>query len=231
MKLFGMKPKSFLPAACSLLAVALLFTACSTPADPKFTSAPELGIQDGGKLPATTGTVVDPTAKPSPDRSGLERLHQGDQISVIFSGIEPAPQPHVERIKEDGTITLPLIGAVKAVDRSPGEVQKEIHDLYVPKYYVRLTVTVTPADRYFFVSGEVKGPGRQVYAGETTVTKAIASAGDFTDWANKKKVKLTRADGTSITVNVLKANEDPTADPVVFPGDKIHVPRKSPWSP
>jgi len=31
--------------------------------------------------------------------------------------------------------------------------------------------------------------------GEITLTKAITSAGDFTDFANTKKIWLTRADG------------------------------------
>ena len=88
--------------------------------------------------------------------------------------------------------------------------QNEIHDLYVPKYYVRLNVTVKPGDRIYYVRGEVKQPGREIYVGETTVTKAITSAGDFTDFANHN-VKLIRANGEVIKVDVDKALEDPDA--------------------
>ncbi len=66
---------------------------------------------------------------------------------------------HEETIKEDGTITLPLIGSVYAVGKTAGELQNEIYTNYVPKYYVRLTVTVKSGDRVYYVGGEVKSPG------------------------------------------------------------------------
>jgi protein involved in polysaccharide export with SLBB domain len=64
-----------------------------------------------------------------------------------------------------------------------------------------------------------------LYGPSITVTKAIQTAGDFTEFANKKKVKLTRKDGSIYTVNCIKALEDPTQDLEVYPGDTIHVPR------
>ncbi len=66
----------------------------------------------------------------------------GDLITVTFFDTEPPLQPHEERIRDNGEITLPLIGAVKAAGKSAGELQKEIHDRYVPKCYRRLTVMV-----------------------------------------------------------------------------------------
>ena len=164
-------------------------------------------------------------------QASVEAVHFriGDQVTVTFSGLPPSDliPPHDERIKEDGTITLPLIGAVKASGKAPGELQKEIQDLYVPKYYLRLTVTVKSQDLVYSVGGEVRNPGPKVYVGETTVTKAIQAAGDFTDFANKKKVRLTRAGATKpITVNCVDAQKDSSKDPQVFPGDKIDVPRR-----
>jgi len=156
-----------------------------------------------------------------------DRLRVGETVIVdlFFSTGDPIPT-HMEPIKEDGTITLPLIGHIPAAGKTPGELQNEIHDLYVPKYYVRLTVTVKSQDRVYYVGGEVKGPGRQMYLGETTVTKAIQSAGDFTDFANKSKVWLTRASGKRIKVNCNKALKDPSQDLPVYPGDQIQVPRR-----
>ncbi len=128
--------------------------------------------------------------------------------------------------RKTAPLPFPYIGPVRAVGKTAGELQTEIHDLYVPKYYVRLTVTVSSPQRVFYVGGEVKQPGRQLYIGETTVTKAIQSAGDFTDFANQKKVKLIRHNGEVITVNCVKALKDPTLDPPVYPGDQIQVPRR-----
>jgi protein involved in polysaccharide export with SLBB domain len=155
----------------------------------------------------------------------VARFHVGETVSIIFSGIPDPIEPHEETIKEDGNINLSLIGLVKAVGKTAGELQNEIHDLYVPKYYVRLTVVVKPGDLIYYVRGEVRQPGREIYIGETTVTKAITSAGDFTDFASHN-VKLIRANGEVIKVDVDKALEDPELDPKVYPGDQVVVPRR-----
>ena len=83
-----------------------------------------------------------------------------------------------------------------------------------------------PGDRVYYVTGEVKQPGRQLYAGETTVTKAITTAGDFTDFANHKKVWLIRANGQRIKVNWTKRCKIRRKDPQVYPNDQIKVPRR-----
>ena len=83
--------------------------------------------------------------------------------------------------------------------------------------------------RFYYVGGEVKRPGAQPYLGKTTVTKAIQSAGDFTDFAKKTKVQVIRADGTTLRVNFNKAIDEPSLDPPIYPGDKLHVPRRILW--
>jgi polysaccharide export outer membrane protein len=181
--------------------------------------------------------MVDATAAPVADTGQAvayaDQLHVGETVIVTLFGAPPeedsqsASPDHEVAIKEDGTISLPLIGDVQAAGKTPGQLQNDIHDLYVPKYYVRLTVTVKSQDRVFYVGGEVKTPGRQLYVGLTTVTKAIQSAGDFTDFANKRKVWLIRANGEKIKVNCKEALEDPSKDPPVYPGDQIQVPRRT----
>jgi polysaccharide export outer membrane protein len=151
-------------------------------------------------------------------------------VIITFSGL-PADDPlqaqsHDYPIKEDGNITLPYIGAIQAAGKTAGELQTEIYDLYVPKYYIRLTATVKPGDLIYYVTGEVKNPGREIYVGETTVTKAITSAGGFTDFANHSKVYLVRANGERVRVNADKAMEHPADDLQVYPGDQIEVKRR-----
>jgi protein involved in polysaccharide export with SLBB domain len=164
----------------------------------------------------TTGNVT----------SEVARFHVGDTVTVTLTGLPEMIEPHSEPIKEDGTITMPSIGHVRAADKTAGELQNEIHDLYVPKYYRHLTVTVNTGDRVYFVTGEVKGPGRQLYAGQMTVTKAITTAGGFTDFANHNKVWLIRSGGQRIKVNCDKAFQDQSQDPPVYPNDQIQVPRR-----
>ena len=145
----------------------------------------------------------------------------------VFSGVEtPIPQ-HEERIKEDGTITLSLIGSVKAEGKTPGQLQKDIRDLYVPKYYSQsLNVTVKSQDRFFYVGGEVKANNRYPWVEGMTIVKAIQNAGGFTDYAKSSKVRVTRADGKTFTVNYDKAIVNPELDVPIYPDDSINVPRK-----
>lgn len=158
------------------------------------------------------------------------RFAVGDLIRITFSGASFEIPPHEERIKEDGTITLPLIGSVQAAGKTQGELQREITDRYVPDYYRRLTATIISDQRVYFVSGQVRQPGRQVYIGATTVLKAITSSGGFTDFADRKRVVLTRADGRRQDVDCIRAAQDAAMDPAVFPGDRIDVPLRGPLS-
>jgi polysaccharide export outer membrane protein len=175
---------------------------------------------------------VGQTSSPSDPTAPVATFRVGDTVVVTLTtgseqGNSEIPD-HVEPIKEDGTITLDYIGPVKAAGKTPGQLQNEIHDLYVPKYYVRLTVTVKSpgGDRVYYVGGQVNShAGVLPYLGDTTVTKAIQAAGDFTDFAGHT-VTLTRAGGGErIQVNVDRVRAGKEVDPPVYPGDQIDVPR------
>jgi len=193
---------------CGLSLTGLVLTGCRSPSDEEMFS-------DMPKPPAMSGAAAD-----------AARFHVGDPVIVSLSGPPDTIEPHQEPIKEDGTITMPDIGKVQAAGKTAGELQNEIHDLYVPRFYTHLTVTVNIGDRVYYVGGEVRSPNRYIYSGETTVTKAIQAANDFTDFANHKKVDLIRANGQHIKVNVKRvlAGKDP--DPSVYPGDQIVVHRR-----
>ena len=173
----------------------------------------------------------DYTALMDPDQNSTNilsaaRLHIGDTISISFDGL-PDPLPTQEKtINEDGTITLSDIGSVKAAGQTTGELEASIYVRYVPKYYTHLTVTVKAGDRVFYVRGEVNTKGRQIYVGQITVTKAITSAGDFTDYANRKNVLLIRANGQRYRINCNAILDGEAPDPPVYPGDQIEVPRR-----
>jgi polysaccharide export outer membrane protein len=201
------------PATCVAAAIAVLSTGCRTTDEQLFTEP---------QAAAPTGAAP---AGPAAAREQYE-FEINDLLTLIFSGVSEPPPVHEERIKEDGTITPPLIGPVKAVGKNPGELQKELWALYVPKYYnSNFTVTVRSERRLFYVDGEVRAPGRPEYMTAMTVTQAITAAGGFTEFANKKKVQLTRVGGKTFIINWAKAQKDKIFDLPVYPGDKIYVPR------
>jgi protein involved in polysaccharide export with SLBB domain len=155
-------------------------------------------------------------------------LHVGDTLTVEFSDMPAAMPSREERIKEDGTITLLEQKAFVAAGKTRGQLEKEIHDWYVPRFYVKMTVSIRQLKdtQFYYVRGEVRVPGRQVYISRITVLKAIGSAGDFTDFARKSEVQLTRADGRKFTINAKKALKNPSLDLEIFPGDTVFVPRR-----
>jgi polysaccharide export outer membrane protein len=175
---------------------------------------------------ARTGT----NTPPPPDNHGVA-LNVGDLVQVTFAGVENPPPQHEERIKDDGTITLPLIGSVVAKGKTTGELQNDIRAQYVPKYFREtLTVTVKAQERSFFVGGEVKNPGRFPWTEGMTVVKAIQTAGYFTDYAKRSKVQLIRSNGKTVNINYDRALEKPELDLPVYPSDSINVPRRGPFS-
>jgi protein involved in polysaccharide export with SLBB domain len=156
---------------------------------------------------------------------GSDKIQPGETLTFTFADL-PQLVPAIElRVKDDGKITLLLNEIFDAVGKTRGELEQEIRARYVPTYYKYLTVTIKAQERFYYVGGEVKGPNRYLYSGTITLTKAIQSAGDFTDFANKKKVKLIRGKRTQ-TFNCNKIIDHPEQDPEILPGDKVHVPRR-----
>ena len=205
----------WLPAWAGLLLAVVLISGCVS----TDTARPSPPVSDPARAAAN---------QPSAIPNATDILRPTDLVTVVFSGVPSPPERHEERIKEDGTIRLQFFDQpIVAAGKTSGQLQEEIHDLYITnKIFKRLTVTVLTENRFFFVSGEIKSPGRLLYAGELTVLKAIAAAGDFTDFAKKTRVALTRLSGQKLVINADKARKDITLDVPVYPGDKIHVPRR-----
>jgi polysaccharide export outer membrane protein len=177
----------------------------------------------GSRPPTAIGGPRQLASTDSP-QVGMDDLCVGDRVTVIFTDIPVGYGPIDQRIREDGTITLPLGVEVKAAGKKAGDLAVEIHDLYVPKYYVRCTISVKPEERVFYVGGQVRLPNRYVYAGEMTLLRAIKVAGDFTDYAKKTNVEVTRAGGGKPKiVNCKKALKDAKYDLPIYPGDQIYV--------
>jgi len=213
-----------------LLLTGLLFAGCQT-------SKVESGFSEVPGIENTTPTVNPATTSAMPNAStntgeSWEFIKPGDVLVVTFGDLPQTSKidPFDTRVRDDGTITLIYNQPFKAAGKRTGDLEKEIHDFYVPKYFINLTVTVRIAgDRFIYVDGEVKVSGNIKYVPGITVSKAIASAGGFTDFANKRAVRLIRPSGKIQKVNCNKVLNHPELDPMVFPDDKIHVPRRIFW--
>lgn len=184
---------------------------------------------DSGAGAAAGGTALDSSGQSSTNNLWVDELRPGDRILVVYSGIPVPPPIHQEEIRPDGSIEPPYLSQrIQAAGKSATALQRELQQLYVPAIFKSITITVKVEERYFFVGGEVKIPGQKPYLSAMTLIKAIQAAGDFTDFADRSSVLITRADRTQIEVNWKKAIKNPRLNVPVYPGDQIHVRRRFP---
>lgn len=217
-----------------LLLTGLFFAGCQT-------NKANTGFSEVPGMPETTtpaATPINSATLPAAANSGTstndgswEIVTTSDVLVITFADTPNPVPPFDQRVRDDGTITLIYNQVFHAAGKRAGDLEKEIHDFYVPSYFRNLTVTVriSRENRFYYVDGEVRGQGKFPYSSSITVSKAIAAAGGFTDFANKRRVKLIRADGRRQTINCNQVLDHPELDPLVFPDDKIHVPRRLFW--
>src|SRR5206468_11621300 len=113
------------------------------------------------------------------------------------------------RVSDNGELEVPYIGPVPAEGRTCKELAYNIKAALEKEYYYHATV-ILALDRVseksrgkVYVYGSVKAQGPQeIPADENyTASKAVIRAGGFGDFANKRKVKVTRKDGQDFKVD------------------------------
>jgi polysaccharide export outer membrane protein len=164
-----------------------------------------------------------------------KRLGSNDRVS--FRVVEDRDdQSQLLRINDNGELEVPYIGLVPAQGKTCKELAYTIKNALEKEYYYHATV-ILAVDRVseksrgrVYVYGSVKGQGPQeIPPDETyTVSKAIIRAGGFGDFADKRKVKLTRKNGQDVTVDLKRIIEQGHTDEdvVVQPDDQIYVPQR-----
>lgn len=168
------------------------------------------------------------TTAPQLEQATETLLRNGDQLQIRLDmggqATQTAAQTQEITIDENGEVSLPLIGIVKATGLTPSQLQERVAANYVPRFYVRCNVTVIVLQRFFYVGGEVRGPSRYGWTEDVTLLKAINTACGFTDYANRRKVELVR-NGQRSPIDFEELRRDPTKDFPIQPGDTIWVPR------
>jgi polysaccharide export outer membrane protein len=140
------------------------------------------------------------------------------------------------RVNDNGELEVPYVGLVSAQGKTCRELAYNIKAALEKEYYYHATV-ILAVDRVseksrgkVYVYGAVKGQGPQeIPTDETyTVSKAVIRAGGFGDFADKRKVKITRKSGQDLVVDLKRVIEQGrTEDDVVLqPDDQIYVPQR-----
>ena len=98
---------------------------------------------------------------------------------------------------------------------------------YVPKYYVRLTVTVKSGDRVYYVGGEVKMPGRQHLRRRHHRHQGHPIRRRLHRFCQpRQSLAHPRQHRPAHQGELRQALENPAKDPPVYPGDQINVERR-----
>jgi polysaccharide biosynthesis/export protein len=136
-------------------------------------------------------------------------------------------------IRPDGTITMPLIGDLKAAGETPSSLREAIKARladFLKNSEVTIAVTESVSYR-FTVSGEVAHAGVFNSAYYVTVAEAIALAGGFTRFARRNEMVLMRRDARSgeirhipLFYDLLASGKRPDMNLVLISGDSLYVP-------
>jgi polysaccharide export outer membrane protein len=157
--------------------------------------------QTAGGTPASPTQTTAPAPTPQPDflspydRDALTpeyRIAPGDALMVFVW--KEAELTREVRVRPDGYVTMPLLGDVFAVAKTPKRLAAELSQA-LAQYVNSPVVTVTLGDSStlrFYVVGEVNKPGEFPLVGRTTVMQALALAGGFKEYAKTEEVKILR---------------------------------------
>jgi polysaccharide export outer membrane protein len=133
-------------------------------------------------------------------------------------------------VRPDGMISIPLLGDVKAADKTPLELAAEI-TAALKKYVQDPNVTVTlngMNSKLVYLIGEVGKTGPIMMTPGMTLLQAIATAGGLGAFANAKKMYILRIeDGKQKKISVqykLALRGDSSLNLTLIPGDTIVVP-------
>jgi len=164
-----------------------------------------------------------------------KRLGPDDFVSFRVVEDRDYESQHL-RVNDNGELEVPYIGLVPAQGRTCRQLAYSIKSVLEREYYYHATV-ILAVDRVsdksrgkVYVYGAVKGQGPQEIPPDEiyTVSKAVIRAGGFGDFADKRKVKITRKDGQDMVVDLKRVIEQGhTEDDVVLrPDDQIYVPQR-----
>lgn len=194
---------------------------------------PSIAKTPSPDLPPTTSTVMRTNSMEVLD----DKKKLGANDFVSFRVVEDRDNDSQRlRVNDSGELEVPYIGLVPAQGKTCKELAFNIKSALEKEYYYHATV-ILAVDRVsdksrgrIYVYGSVKSQGPQEVPPDEnyTVSKAVIRAGGFGDFANKRRVKVTRKNGKDFTVDLKRVIEEghTEEDVVLQPDDQIYVPQR-----
>ncbi len=136
-------------------------------------------------------------------------------------------------VRQDGKITLSVIGEITAAGLTPPELASKIGD-QVSRYNKQISQATVEVLRYnsqkVFISGQVLNPGKYSFEEMPNVWELIKEAGGITELGDLSNIVIIRGSvnkGEIVHVNLsnLIAEGDPSKYPELYPEDIVEVKR------
>lgn len=192
-----------------------------------------LGILLGSGCASAPAISAEQAAQAEKQRHEELSLKEGDVVKVSFPGV---PNMDVTQpVRQDGRITLPLLGEFVVVGKTTEGLSKELLELYSSQLVSKeVNVTLVASNYTIYITGAVLRPGKVVTDRRLTAFEAIMEAGGFDKTkANLRAVKVTRQEdgqNKSFTVDLQQVlNGEPSAPFYLKPFDSVYVPEKFSW--
>jgi protein involved in polysaccharide export with SLBB domain len=158
------------------------------------------------------------------------RIRVGDALDVRFY---KTPELNVEKVpvRNDGRISLDLIGDIQAAGLGTDELSASLRSAYSKELEdPRVAVIVREFGGQVFVGGEVGKPAALKYAEGMTALQAIQSVGGFNDRASLENVILIRRttdryEGYRLFLKQALSGDDYTQDVALRPNDVVFIPK------
>ena len=143
---------------------------------------------------------------------------------------------YTQTVRTDGTISVESVGTIQVAGKTPREVAeliaKQMSALYKLEGDYPIDVRVMNRSKYYYVIGEVRNQGAQMYSGRETTLSAVAKAVIDHNTAWEEKIQVIRpsldleVEPKIFTMNLKHVLErgDMTCNVLLQEGDIIYVP-------
>ncbi|WP_322964445.1 polysaccharide biosynthesis/export family protein [Sphingomonas fuzhouensis] len=179
--------------------------------------AAQQGVPPKAEAPAPATPASTTTAPATPAAPLVDyKLGVADKVRIIVFNEDTLSGEFT--VSDSGTLSLPLIGDVKAIGRTPREVIHDIEAKLADGYLRQPRVSMDVLTyRPFYILGEVTKPGEYPYSSGLSALNAVARAEGFTYRANKRKVFIKRFGEAAEKEYKLDSGV------MVYPGDTVRV--------
>lgn len=158
------------------------------------------------------------------------------RLAVVEQGTPPDRlEPHLCRVGQDGTISLPRVGTIPAAGQTLAEIESAVAASFFPRYLVHRPAVVARVAEYdtqtVSVVGVVKEPGvYQLQSNQMSLLAALMKAGGIlTEGAAAIQIHRPGQDGVMEPLLVpIKGLSVPFVDVALRNGDTVEVQRINP---